>query len=116
MTMDLQGMIKDCVDDSGRWFPGAAQDLPNLVLCMAGEVGEVANLVKKIVRGSITLEDARDQGLEEEIVDVLIYLCNLMGAKEFANVNWERIWVEKRKFNEQRFGRFENGLDMGVKG
>jgi len=108
--MQLGDMVGDCVEDSGRWFPGKAQTLPNLVLCLAGEVGEVANLVKKIVRGSMTLEYAMDEEyksgatLQEEVIDCLIYLCNLMGAKEFEGVDWKKIWDEKRQFNENRFG------------
>src|SRR3954466_6760455 len=100
--MQLGDMVGDCIEDSTRWFPGKAQELPNLVLCMAGEVGEVANLVKKNVRGSMSHEDMM-QELPEEIVDVLVYLCNLMGAKEFKDVDWEAIWNQKRQFNEERF-------------
>jgi NTP pyrophosphatase (non-canonical NTP hydrolase) len=96
--------MSQATEDSNRWFPGKAQELPNLVLCMCGEAGEVANLVKKIVRGSITIQDAKDRGLEEEIVDVLIYLLNLMGAKEFKDTDWMKIWYAKRIFNEERFG------------
>lgn len=100
----LPDMIEQCIRDSVRWFPGKAQSLPNLVLCLAGEVGEVANLVKKRVRGSITHQEMMEQGLAEEVVDCLIYLCNLMGAVEFDGIEWKRIWDEKRKFNEDRFG------------
>ena len=99
----LHFLRQQCVADSNRWFPGEAQELPNLVLCMAGEVGEVANLVKKVVRGSITIEEAMDKGLAEEVIDVLIYLLNLMGAKEFKDVDWMDLWYRKRQFNEARF-------------
>lgn len=115
MTMDLFDMIAQCVSDSDRWFPGH-QDLGFTTLAMVGEAGEVANIIKKIVRGSITIEEAMDvnfmKGLDKdplqvEIVDVLIYLCNLMGASEFKDVNWNEIWNAKRDFNEQRFGTTE---------
>jgi NTP pyrophosphatase (non-canonical NTP hydrolase) len=106
-------MIDECVDDSGRWFPGKAQRIENLTLCMAGEVGEVANIVKKIVRGSLTLEQTMDKDfmtklgkdtLPEEIIDVLTYLCNLMGHEAFEDVDWTSIWYQKRLLNESRFG------------
>jgi NTP pyrophosphatase (non-canonical NTP hydrolase) len=100
--MFLNDMIEQCTSDSDRWFPGKAQELANLTLCMCGEAGEVANLVKKVVRGSVSIEDARPF-LAEEIVDVLIYLCNLMGSKDFESIDWKQIWDEKRKFNEERF-------------
>lgn len=101
--MDLGTMISQCRADSTKWFP-EAQRLDTMVLCMAGEVGEVANLVKKVIRGSITVEEALAKGLAEEIVDVLIYLCNLMGLKEFREVDWKAIWDDKRDYNKERFG------------
>lgn len=100
--MDLGDMIDDCVEDSTRWFPNA-QEIPNLVLCIAGEVGEVANIVKKVNRGTLRMEDAMET-LPEEIVDVLIYLCNLMGHEAFKEVDWIKIWNAKREYNEMRFG------------
>lgn len=119
--MWLGDMVGDCVEDSERWFPGKAQTLPNLVLCLAGEVGEVANIVKKIVRGSVELDEVQ-LDLNEEIVDVLVYLCNLMGAKEFQDVDWAAIWEQKRQFNENRFGdhrsesqRYIEGLPQQVR-
>jgi NTP pyrophosphatase (non-canonical NTP hydrolase) len=99
----LHFLKQQCTTDSKRWFPGKAQELPNLVLCLAGEVGEVANLVKKHVRGSMSHEDMM-QELPEEVVDVLIYLLNLMGHEAFKDVDWMDLWYKKRKFNEERFG------------
>lgn len=102
--MKLSNMIKECVEDSIRWFPGEAQTPQNLALCLAGEVGEVANLLKKVVRGSTTMDEILPN-LTEEVVDVLIYLCNLMGNPVFKDVDWERIWFDKREYNETRFNR-----------
>lgn len=101
--MNLGSMTTQCVADSIKWFPGA-QKLDTMVLCLAGEVGEVANLVKKVIRGSITLEEAMDKGLAEEIVDVQVYLCNLMGLVEFDDIDWQSIWNAKRAYNQARFG------------
>lgn len=111
----LHFMMRQCKEDSARWFP-KSQDLAFTTLAMAGEVGEVANLVKKIVRGSITVEDALDQGLAEEVVDVLIYLLNLMGSKEFEGTDWMKVWHAKRQFNEERFTRYrpQNRLPQQV--
>lgn len=111
--MNLEEMIEQCTADSKRWFPITVDNIPLLALCISGEVGECCNLVKKIERGSLTVEEATNvefmnnlgkDTLQEEIVDVLIYLCNLMGAKQFANVDWNKIWNDKRAFNENRFG------------
>lgn len=102
-------MIQQCVEDSWRWFPDSrAQSPENQVLCMAGELGEVANIIKKVVRKSLSwdevLNSANTQYLPEEIVDVQIYLCNLMGNQRFKDVDWQAVWEKKRAFNEERFG------------
>jgi NTP pyrophosphatase (non-canonical NTP hydrolase) len=96
----LAEMIDQCTEDSQRWFPGS-QSLDFLALCLAGEVGEVANIIKKNVRGSGALNT---EHLAEEVVDVLIYLCNMMGQEEFIDVDWMDVWYKKRAFNEARFG------------
>jgi NTP pyrophosphatase (non-canonical NTP hydrolase) len=106
----LHFLMDQCTRDSKRWFPKTKDDLAFMVLAMAGEVGEVANIVKKVERGSMTLEHAMDQEnksgstLQEEVVDVLIYLLNLMALPQFKDVDWMSIWYEKRQFNEERFG------------
>ena len=40
---------------------------------VCGELGELANLIKKVERGDMTLEEARES-LSHEIADVAIYL------------------------------------------
>lgn len=108
--MELEQMILQCTNDSYRWFPNPVTHTPqNQTLCLAGEVGEVANIVKKVVRGSMTIGEAiAGVGLKEplpmEIIDCLVYLCNLMGLAEFQDVDWEAIWKQKRAYNELRFG------------
>jgi NTP pyrophosphatase (non-canonical NTP hydrolase) len=69
---------------------------------LCGEVGEVANWVKKIDRGDVKLEDALTQHeLREEIADVFIYLLNLAGL---LNVDLYKAYCEKRAINEKRWG------------
>jgi len=99
--MNLGGMIMQCISDSKRWFP-KSQTIPLLTLCIAGEVGEVANLVKKVERGTLRMEDAMET-LPEEIIDIMIYLANLMGHEQFTDVNWKKIWDDKRNYNRMRF-------------
>lgn len=102
--MYLPEMIEQCVSDSKQWFPGA-QTLPHMVLSLAGEVGEIANIVKKVQRGSTSLKDPNIQEeLALEVIDVLVYLCNVMGNEAFKDVSWERLWNEKRAYNQSRFG------------
>jgi NTP pyrophosphatase (non-canonical NTP hydrolase) len=99
--VNLQDMIAGCTEDSKRWFPDT-QSVEFMTLAMCGEAGEVANLVKKFARGSIS-EDRLREMVPEEIIDVLVYLCNIMGLPIFEGIDWEAIWLNKRLYNESRF-------------
>lgn len=61
---------------------------------MTGEVGETANLIKKIERGDFTLEEKRGE-LAKELADVAIYL-DLLAYR--AGVNLGEAVIDK--FNE----------------
>lgn len=61
---------------------------------LTGEVGEAANLIKKIERGDITLDEARP-ALAKELADILTYL-DLLAYR--ANVNLGGATIAK--FNE----------------
>jgi NTP pyrophosphatase (non-canonical NTP hydrolase) len=92
----LRDLVKQCLHDSERWFPdskipmwevGNWEALDLVVLCLAGEVGEVANLVKKVRRGDfdqpfMETNPAYQRHMErikEETTDVFVYLLNLFG-------------------------------------
>jgi len=62
-------------------------------LAIAGEAGELCNLVKKIVRGDFTLDEKR-QAILEEVADVMTY-CDLLMSRLDANTCVEL----ERKFN-----------------
>jgi NTP pyrophosphatase (non-canonical NTP hydrolase) len=99
----IQEIIKQCGKDSHRWFPKTADDLGFMTLAMVGEAGEVANVVKKVLRGSLDLKNASAKNqLTMEIADVFIYLmdlCDLLG------IDIEKAYNMKRMENEQRFGQ-----------
>ena len=42
-----------------------------LIIAITGEVGELSNVIKKIMRGDIALESAREN-IENEIADIFI--------------------------------------------
>lgn len=58
-------------------------------LCLAGEVGEFVNIVKKIVRDGPS--GALWKAFDEELVDILVYLIELaeIGSVDF-DVEWKR--------------------------
>jgi len=95
-------IVEQCMSDSERWFPKVSHNLAFDVLALAGEVGELANIVKKIERGSL---DRRSAAVRREMVmeatDVYIYLMNIFGV---LGVDPEKSYQLKRAENEQRFG------------
>jgi NTP pyrophosphatase (non-canonical NTP hydrolase) len=79
--------------------------LEYLTNALAGEVGEVANLVKKVVRsvvygrGDLRLDDVR-QELAEEIADVFTYLLTIAGL---LGLDLEKTYLQKLEKNRKRF-------------
>lgn len=96
-------LAKQCQADSVRWFGDshAAYSLPHHTLALAGEVGEFANLVKKIDRGSLKIEDAHTRyELAMELTDCFIYMLNLAAL---LKIDLNESYKIKRGVNEQRF-------------
>jgi len=76
--------------------------LLELTVALAGEVGEFANLTKKLVRGDLELEAARPD-LGAELADVFIYIVKLA---EQLELDLEAEFRAKLAINENRFKRF----------
>ena len=99
----LVQLAKQAVTDSDRWFgdTGIHQSVPHMTLAMCGEVGEFANLVKKIERRSLDLNDASTRiRLAEELDDVFVYMLNIAGL---LHIDLEAVHVQVRGKNEKRF-------------
>jgi NTP pyrophosphatase (non-canonical NTP hydrolase) len=97
------GLEQQCVEDSERWFGdmASAKSIPHNVLSLCGEVGEVANIIKKLERGSLSLGDAKTRyALSMELADVYTYLLNICGL---LHIDIERAYEIKRAENMQRF-------------
>ena len=78
-------------------------DLEHLIVCLLGELGEFANLVKKVRRGDMPLSIAKRE-LDEELVDVFIYLLKIAGQ---FNVDLESGYVQKMERNAEKFEKFQ---------
>ena len=98
--MNLNTIVAQCFDDSREWFPDKEFDVPFQTLCMLGESGEFANLVKKVERGTHTYTDVKEQ-LKEELTDTFIYMCVLANI---LGMNMEEEYIAKRSANAKRFG------------
>ena len=98
--MRLVDIQRQCWNDSVEYFPNSHPGSPDyLALCLAGEVGEVANEIKKLLRGSITLEELRRR-LHDELPDILIYLVMLA---ESVDVDLAKAYEQKREYNNGRY-------------
>ena len=90
------------------WATPITQDnislLLELVVALAGEVGEVANLAKKVARGDFALEEARSD-VGGELADVLIYVLKIADQLQ---IDLEEALTSKMRLNAQRFTRFES--------
>lgn len=77
--------------------------LEHSVVCLVGEVGEFANIVKKVRRGDFEY-DAVSPDLAEELSDVFAYtlkLANMMG------IDLSDAYLAKMEKNKQKFGKYE---------
>ncbi len=112
--MDLAKLVEIQTAFSREKFPtfwdfkteqDLALRLEYLTNALAGEVGEVANLVKKVVRsvvygrGDLRLDDVR-QELAEEITDVFTYLLTIAGL---LGLDLEKTYLQKLEKNRKRF-------------
>jgi NTP pyrophosphatase (non-canonical NTP hydrolase) len=83
------------------------RELEHLLVCLMGEVGEISNLAKKMVRGDKTVSLSRPAvkgRVAEEVTDVFIYLlkmCNQMG------IDLEAEYLKKLRLNQKRFRKFK---------
>lgn len=74
-----------------------------LLVSLTGEVGEVANIVKKIVRGDFKLSE-RKSDIQEELADVFIYLMKLSYQ---LDIDLEKAYMAKMGKNRERFLNYE---------
>jgi NTP pyrophosphatase (non-canonical NTP hydrolase) len=76
--------------------------LLELTVALTGEVGEFANVTKKIARGDFTLESGKPE-LRSELADIFVYLLKLAGQ---LGIDLEAEYENKMRLNEERFKRF----------
>lgn len=113
--MDIRSLIQYQSDfDKARrtrfsWArPITPEDYSGLVhgaLGLAGEAGEVANLVKKFDRGDFSFEELLEQ-LRGELADVLIYLFKLSYQ---SGIDLEQAFLDKLALNRVRFPEGSEG-------
>ncbi len=89
---DFQKVNQDRCDEF--FHPKDPWPIQNWALAIAGESGEMCNLVKKVIRGDFQLEEKRIEILKE-LADIIIY-CDLA----ITHLGGQTGDVVKDKFNE----------------
>lgn len=85
--------------DSPHYWPQHETGHEYLGICLAGEVGEVCNELKKFSRGDYT-KDETARLIFAELADILIYLVMLA---QYFGISLEEAYKVKKEWNEQRF-------------
>lgn len=113
--MELKDLQKAQKDFDMKYFPGFwrienyedfLDRLEYLTVALAGEVGEFANLVKKMRREYLHRNmERRDiiESLMEELTDVFIYV---LITANLLDMDLEKWFHEKSNRNKERFKRY----------
>lgn len=104
---DLQDYVLEHLEFDAKYnmlkVPRDPQHLMYLLVCLAGETGETANVYKKYIRDGVIDWDH----FAEEMVDVFVYLCMLFG---YSELNFEEHYQKKmtelhRRWKERNAGK-----------
>lgn len=89
----LSSFANSCGSSCKQLKPGSDWSLGEWMCALTGEVGEAANVIKKIRRGDVTLDEVRED-LASELADIQIYLdllafqCDIdLGAATITKFN-----------------------------
>lgn len=74
-----------------------------LIVSLLGEIGETANIVKKIVRGDFALNEKKGE-IGEELADVFSYLLKISYQ---LDIDLEQTYIDKMSKNQERFLKYE---------
>ena len=101
--MDITRAQSQVSADGMAWFPDTAPDVVFNTMGLAGEAGEVANMVKKMMRGDFDLDVYSEEwfDISDELADVFIYLMKLATA---LDIDLEDAWLRKRAQLVERWG------------
>jgi NTP pyrophosphatase (non-canonical NTP hydrolase) len=100
---ELAKMSQQAVADGKVWFPSTSTSPAFTALAMAGEVGELCNIIKKVERGSLKYSDPMVRhDIAMESTDVFTYFLMLAGQMSFDP---QKTYDLKRAENIRRFAK-----------
>lgn len=110
----LRDLEAECLGDSAKFFDQKHINVTHYSICMAGELGEFCNMVKKLQRGSLDFEDPIVRyNLNMELVDLFIYL---LCTAAVLDIDLEKAYEHKRTINNDRFGSTKRNDSQSANG
>ena len=105
--LDMQAAFDETHEGKFPWNCKVTDDniglLEFLIVSLTGELGETANIVKKIARGDFPLEEKKEE-LSEEMADMFAYLLKMSYQ---LDIDLEKAYVQKMQKNQERFQNYE---------
>ncbi len=105
--MKIQNEFDEVHSSKFEWSEPISENtldvLSFLIVAITGELGELSNVVKKVLRGDCPLSSVKHQ-VEDELADIFIYLikiCNQM------SIDLEPLYFSKLEQNKKRFRNYE---------
>jgi NTP pyrophosphatase (non-canonical NTP hydrolase) len=95
------------IDFFARITDQRVEVLEHLIVCVAGEVGELANLAKKAARGDFLLSSRKD-AVAGELADIFAYLLKLANQ---LDIDLEVAYLRKLDDNRRRFATYAQDVD-----
>jgi len=113
--VELQRSFDSRRSSTFAWSSAITEDdlrpLLHNVVSLAGEVGEIANLVKKLDRGDLAFP-ALMALMPEELADVVIYVIKIAYQ---SGIDLEKAILEKMAINENRFPQVPGDAALDVR-
>ena len=88
---------------SGQWEPISPEKGKNMLLWMVGEIGEVADVIKKNGEEKALTDPELRHHLVEEMADVLMYYGDVMLCYGITAEELESVYREKFHTNMERW-------------
>lgn len=92
---DFQEYVKDLENERGF----SKQDVLQKCLLLGEEIGELFKAVRKMQSISVDKQNSKITTVEEELADILIYICAIANR---YNIDLEKAFREKEEINKSR--------------
>ncbi len=92
---DFQEYVKKLENERGF----SKQDVIQKCLLLGEEIGELFKAVRKMQSISIDKQNSKITTVEEELADILIYICSIANR---YNINLEEAFRHKEEINKKR--------------